>query len=248
MKSKGTTARPGIRLNRFIAESGVCSRRAADTLITEGHVTINGKIAVLGMNVSGQDTIAVDGKPLPSRHRNAYLLLNKPKDCITTASDDRGRRTVLEVVNYHDRIFPIGRLDRNSTGVLLLTNDGELAHRLMHPRYGVEKMYHVVLDKAITRAQAHELEKGIVLEGKRTSPCTIELNARDLTELALTMHEGRNRQVRKMFEEIGFRVQKLDRIMYAGLTAKGLKRGAWRQLTHKETGHLKKLAHLTGDE
>ncbi len=246
MKTKKKPASAGTRLNRYIAEAGVCSRRAADALIAGGHVTVNGKKAALGAQVTIQDIVSIDGKILSLRHRSAYILLNKPKDSITTASDDRGRRTVMEVVNYHDRIFPIGRLDRNSTGVLLMTNDGELAHRLMHPRYGVEKAYHIILDKPLARPQARELEKGIMLEGKQTSPCKIEMNAADNTELVMTMHEGRNRQVRKMFEELGFRVQKLDRILYAGLTTKGLKRGEWRSLTRSETARLKKMVKLTG--
>ncbi|HET7152543.1 MAG TPA: pseudouridine synthase, partial [Candidatus Kapabacteria bacterium] len=162
--------------------------------------------------------------------------------------DERGRRTVLEIVNYHDRVFPVGRLDRNSTGVLLLTNDGELAHRLMHPRYGVEKTYYVVLDKPITRVHAKEIEQGIMLEGEKTAPCKIEINPADKTEVAIAMHEGRNRQVRRMFEELGYLVTKLDRILYAGLTARGIKRGEWRPLTRTELSHLKKLTGLSEAE
>lgn len=238
----------GTRLNRYIAEAGICSRRAADTLISEGRVTINGKRATLGTPVTPGDTVAVDGKVISNKRRSAYLLFNKPKDCITTAKDERGRRTVLEIVNYHDRVFPIGRLDRNSTGVLLLTNDGELAHRLMHPKYGVEKMYYVVLDKAITRAQAKEIEQGVILDGEKTAQCKIEINPADKKELVVTMHEGRNRQVRRMFEELGYLVTKLDRVLYAGLTARGIKRGEWRPLTRTEISHLKKLTGFSEAE
>jgi len=234
-----------VRLNRFIAEAGICSRRAADTLIGEGRVTINGKKAILGMHVTPQDSVLVDGKIISNKHRSAYLLFNKPKDCITSAHDERGRRTVLDVINYHDRIFPVGRLDRNSTGVLLLTNDGELAHRLMHPRYGVEKTYFVVLDKPLQRMHAKEIENGIMLEGEKTSECKIDVNANDKTELTLTMHEGRNRQVRRMFEEYGYLVAKLDRIVYAGLTPRGIKRGEWRHLIRSEIARLRKLVRLT---
>jgi 23S rRNA pseudouridine2605 synthase len=206
---------------------------------------VNGKRATLGMQVSPQDTVAVDGKSISHKRRSAYLLFNKPKDCITTAKDERGRRTVLEIVNYHDRVFPVGRLDRNSTGVLLFTNDGELAHRLMHPRYGVEKTYYVVLDTPITRAHAKEIEQGVPLDGENIAPCKIEINPADKTELAVTMHEGRNRQVRRMFEELGYLVTKLDRILYAGLTARGIKRGEWRALTRVELSHLKKLTGIS---
>ena len=248
MNTKKLPEQESVRINRYLAEAGICARRAADALIAEGRVTINGAIAVLGTKVQPGDEVSVDGKPVGRKQKDAYLILNKPKDCITTASDERGRRTVLDLIGYHDRVFPIGRLDRNSTGVLLLTNDGELAHRLMHPRFNVEKMYLVHLDKDIPRAVVIRLERGIMLDGERTAPVEINVNPHDAKELAITMHEGKNRQVRRMFEAMEFEVTKLDRIMYAGLTVKGMKRGEWRKLTNREVLHLKKLVKLDTNE
>ncbi len=244
MPARSTPEKETVRLNRFLAEAGVCSRRNADALIAEGRVTVNGAKAQLGTQVAPADTVMVDGKAVRHRFRHTYIILNKPKDCVTTASDERGRTTVIDIVGHRERIFPVGRLDRNSTGVLLLMTDGDLAHRLMHPRYGVEKTYLVHLDAPITRPSVKQLEEGIVLDGEKTAPVKIEVNPRDASELTVTMHEGRNRQVRRMFEALGMLVKKLDRVVYAGLTAKGLPRGGWRPLTNAEVAKLRKLVKL----
>jgi 23S rRNA pseudouridine2605 synthase len=244
MPKSTTPEKETLRLNRFLAEAGVCSRRNADALIADGHVTINRKRATLGMQVAPEDTVMVDGKAVGHRHRHTYVLLNKPKDCVTTSSDERGRRTVIEIVGHRERIFPVGRLDRNSTGVLLLMTDGDLAHRLMHPRYEVEKTYLVQLESTITRQTVQQLEKGILLDGEMTAPVKIEVNPRDPSVLTLAMHEGKNRQVRRMFEEMGLMVNKLERVVYAGLTTKGVPRGAWRTLSGAEVARLRKLVKL----
>ncbi len=233
-----------IRLNKYIAASGLCSRRKADELISMGFVRINGEtVTELGVRViPGKDRVTVKGREILLDAKLVYILLNKPKDYITTAHDEKNRKTVLDLVPATHRLFPVGRLDRNTTGALLLTNDGDLAYHLTHPSFEVEKSYRVKLDKPISAAQLHELTRGIHLSDGKTAPGNawiIEGTKR--LEVALVIHEGKNRQVRRMFESLGFTVKRLDRFSYAGLTTTGLKRGEWRFLTAREIKNLYQL-------
>ena len=236
----------GVRLNKVIADSGAASRRAADEMIREGRVKINGSVVTeLGTRVKGNDKVTIDNKLISDPPRHSYVLLNKPKDTITTTSDERGRRTVLDLVEYHDRIYPVGRLDRNTTGVLLLTNDGDLSHRLMHPRYGVERLYDVELDKPLENRHARKIAAGVTFEnGEETQPCELFVEERDARVLSIQLREGKNREVRRLFEEFGYTVVRLHRSQYAGLTVRGLARGEWRPLTRREISALRRLVNL----
>ncbi len=227
-----------VRLNKFIAASGLCSRRAADRLIREGRVRVNGKVVTeLGMRiVPDQDEVYVGKRRIEPQVEKIYLLLNKPKGIITTRHDERGRRTVMDLLppSMRSKVFPVGRLDRTTTGVLLLTNDGILAHALMHPSMAVEKIYRVVLDRSLTHRDLHRLIEGIELEdGVAMADEAVVLSA-DRTEVGVRLHLGRNRIIRRMFEQLGYRVQRLDRTVFAGLTKKNLPRGKWRPLSPKE--------------
>jgi pseudouridine synthase len=187
----------------------------------------------------------VDGKLISDPERHVYILLNKPKDTITTTSDEKGRRTVLDLIDARERIYPVGRLDRNTTGVLLLTNDGDLANRLMHPRHGVARLYDVVLDKPLELRDARAITAGVELEnGDKTQPCEIDMEDRDRQHLRITLYEGKNREVRRLFEHFGYEVTRLDRKLYAGLSARGLARGEWRRLERKEISSLRRLVDL----
>ncbi len=231
-----------IRLNKFLAMAGIASRRAADELITNGEVTVNGTVVTeLGVKIHPQqDSISVDGRPVSIAQNIVYILLHKPKDFITTSSDEKGRRTVLDLVNVKERIYPVGRLDRQTTGVLLLTNDGELANKLMHPSSNVVKSYHVSLNKSLDQIHASKLTSGVYLEDGKTAPAELDIiPGTKSKEVVLHIHEGKNRQVRRMFESFGYDVEKLHRIAYAGLTLHGLGRGRWRFLTPKEIKNLK---------
>lgn len=233
-----------LRLNRFLAMVGVASRRAADAMITNGEVELNGAVVMeLGAKVNPQsDIVKVNGQTYSLAQKLIYILLNKPKDFITTASDDKGRRTVLDLINIKERIYPVGRLDRQTTGVLLLTNDGMLANKLMHPSSEVIKSYHVSLDKGLDTVHAEKLASGVFLEDGKTAPAELEIipgtKSRDVI---IHIHEGKNRQVRRMFESFGYEVERLHRVEYAGLTVAGLQRGYWRHLTDREVKGLKKL-------
>ncbi len=234
-----------IRLNKFISNSGVCSRREADVLITAGVITVNGKIeTTLGTKVSKDDTVVYEGQTLTAE-KKAYVLLNKPKDFITTLDDPQGRKTVMELVkNAGDfRLFPVGRLDRNTTGLLLLTNDGELTKRLTHPKHGVKKLYHVGLDKPLTRADMATISQGIELEGEKVVPDAISYVGEevDKTQVGIELHSGQNRVVRRIFESLDYKVIKLDRVLFAGLTKRDLPRGHWRFLNDKEVQFLKMI-------
>lgn len=236
-----------IRLNKYLAMCGVASRRKADELIQQGRVTVNGEVITqLGVKINPlKDKVAVDGKPIKPEEKLIYIVLNKPKDCITSVRDEKGRRTVLDLVKVKQRIFPVGRLDRNTTGVLLLTNDGELAYRLTHPKYKIEKAYKVEIDKPIKPEDIEKLKRGIMLDGRKTEACEIYiLPNSDRKELGITIHEGRYRQVRRMFERLGYKVRKLHRVSFGGITVSGMKRGEWRYLTEKEIKKLKKLVGL----
>jgi 23S rRNA pseudouridine2605 synthase len=230
-----------IRLNRYIASSGICSRRDADELISKGVVQVNGKVVTeLGTQVQPDDTVKVNGKIIKNE-RKVYILLNKPKDTVTTTDDPQGRRTVLDLIGQVEaRVFPVGRLDRNTTGVLLLTNDGELAGRLTHPRYNIRKIYEVETLQNVTDEMLDSLKKGIELEdGPMKVDAIAFLDPASKRFLQVEIHSGKNRVIRRMFEHLGIEIVKLDRVYFAGLTKKNLSRGHWRYLNPKEIGWLK---------
>ena len=235
------------RLQKVIAQAGICSRRKAEELITNGLVTVNGKVvSELGTKVSENDKITVNGKPLFNKEKLVYLVLNKPRNTVATVSDDRGRKTVLDCIeNIKQRIYPVGRLDYDTTGVLLLTNDGDLAHKLTHPSKEIDKTYIATIKGEITKEDIELLEQGIMIDGKKTSPCKANLNKfnkeKNKSIVELTIHEGRNHQVKKMFEAIGKEVIKLHRDTFAGISSKGLYEGQYRKLTPKEIEELKTL-------
>jgi 23S rRNA pseudouridine2605 synthase len=232
-----------IRLNRYLSMSGVASRRDADDLIKAGVVSVNGVVVTeLGTKVGPGDKVVYGGQRL-SREKKRYVLLNKPKDFITTTDDPRDRRTVMALVEQActERIYPVGRLDRHTTGLLLLTNDGDLAKKLTHPAHGAEKIYHVTLDKNVTHAHLEQLVKGVPLDdGPAHADEARYVDAAGKREVGLKLHMGRNRVVRRMFEALGYEVLKLDRVVFAGLTKKDLPRGKWRHLGEKEVVFLTK--------
>jgi 23S rRNA pseudouridine2605 synthase len=236
-----------IRLNKFLALAGIGSRRSNDELILSGDVKVNGKVVQeLGVKVNPhRDSVTVRGNQVFVEQKLHYLILNKPKDTITTVKDERGRTTVMDLVKVRERVYPIGRLDRNTTGVLLLTNDGELANALTHPRREVERIYHVRLERGLLDGDVKKLMQGVRLEDGVAKASYIEmLKKSKRRELFLSLLEGRNREVRRMFEVLGYDVKKLDRISFAGITTTGLSRGKWRKLQHKEVEHLKKVSGL----
>lgn len=235
-----------IRLNKYIANSGICSRREADKLITTGTVKVNGKtVTELGTKVSTSDKVTVGDQRL-QREKLRYVLLNKPRNCITTSDDPLKRDTVMTFVKgaCRERIYPVGRLDRNTTGVLLLTNDGILAKKLTHPRYGIRKIYHIFLDQPLTKADLLEIAGGVDLDDGFIKVDRIEYVAdgKDKREIGLELHSGKNRVVRRIFEKLGYKVEKLDRVSFAGLTKKNLPRGRWRFLEEKEVNVLKMIS------
>ena len=233
-----------MRLNRFIAHAGICSRREADTFITAGSVEVNGKvISEMGYKVMPGDSVKFDGRLL-TPEKMEYILLNKPKNFLTTTEDDKGRKTVMDLVSNasKSRLLPVGRLDRSTTGLLLFTNDGELAAKLTHPRYAVRKIYHVVLDRVLKVSDLQQIEKGVELEDGSISVDAISYIAgATKREVGLEIHSGRNRIVRRIFEHLGYEVSKLDRVIFAGLTKKDLPRGQWRALDAKEVSFLKMI-------
>jgi 23S rRNA pseudouridine2605 synthase len=234
-----------IRLNKYMADAGVASRRKADEIIESGAVKVNGKtVTKLGTMVRLSDLVTVNGDPISQPEKDVYILLNKPKDYISTTDDELNRRTVMDIVRKKERLFPVGRLDRNTTGVLLITNDGELSHRLMHPSYQVIRSYSVRLDKPLEIDHAHMIAKGVELEGVKTAPAEILIDPKDKTHIYISLTEGKNREVRRLFEEFGYRVKQLDRKAYGTLTAKGLPRGQYRHLDRKEVLALRRLVGL----
>ncbi len=239
---KKTGKEEQLRLNKFIANSGLCSRREADELIEQGFITVNGeKITELGAKVNPDDDVRYKNKKLKSE-KPVYILLNKPKDVVTTLSDEQNRRTVIDIVKNAcpQRVYPVGRLDRNTTGVLLLTNDGELAKRLTHPKYKKRKIYHVVLDKPVVKRHMDDIVEGIELEDGVIAADAISYPEEDdKTQVGIEIHSGQNRVVRRIFEKLGYKIKKLDRVYFAGLTKKNLQRGKWRFLTGKEVHKLK---------
>jgi len=240
--SEKPESRDGIRLNRFIANSGVCSRREADGLISAGDIKINGKTVIeLGTQVGPGDKVTYRGKRL-SGERKVYVLLNKPKDCVTTVKDPQGRITVIDMVRgcCEERIYPVGRLDRTTTGVLLLTNDGEVAEALTHPSYNQKKIYHIHLARKITPSDMEKIAEGFELEDGFIRPDSVHyVESADRKQVGMEIHSGRNRVVRRIFEHLGYSVSRLDRVYFAGLTKKGLSRGRWRFLTDREVARLK---------
>lgn len=231
-----------LRLNRFLSNSGVCSRREADKFISSGCVTVNGKVvSELGTKVSLYDEVKFNGAILNPQDK-VYLLLNKPKGFVTTTDDPQERKTVMDLVEKacKERIYPVGRLDKETTGVLLFTNDGELSKKLTHPSYQKKKIYHVYLDTPLTKNHLLEISKGVKLEdGAITADAISYVNENDKKEVGIEIHSGKNRIVRRIFSHFGYEVQKLDRVYFAGLTKKNLPRGKWRFLTQAEINQLK---------
>ncbi|MDH4070796.1 MAG: rRNA pseudouridine synthase [Ignavibacteria bacterium] len=238
-----------VRLNRYLSMCGIASRRKADDMIEAGRVMLNGTVVKeLGIRIRpGVDQIFVDGAEAVMVKEPQYLVLNKPKDTITTLSDEKGRRTVIDLIRSRERVYPIGRLDRNTTGVLLFTSDGSFAHQLMHPRFRIPKSYRVRCDNPVTREHMAMLRSGVRLSDGVTGPADIRsLPGGKGTEVGITIHEGRNRQVRRMFELLGYEVKSLDRVAYGPITYEGLIRGSVRKLTIREIRALRRLA--LGDE
>lgn len=231
-----------IRLNKYLANAGVCSRREADDFIQSGLVTVNGEVVTeLGTKVMRTDEVVFHDRPV-SLEKKVYVLLNKPKDTVTTSDDPQNRKTVMDLVKgaCPERIYPVGRLDRNTTGVLLLTNDGELASKLTHPKFMKKKVYHVILDKEVTAHDMQQIRDGITLSDGEIHADAIEYaNEQDKTQVGIEIHSGKNRIVRRIFESLGYRVMRLDRVQFAGLTKKNVRRGDWRFLTEKEVSMLR---------
>lgn len=228
-------------MNRFIANAGICSRREADLLIEAGEIKVNGEVVKeMGFKVQLTDNVQY-GKKILNREKLVYVLLNKPKDFLTTTDDPEGRKTVMDLVANAstERIFPVGRLDRNTTGLLLFTNDGELAQKLTHPSNGIKKIYQVELDKPITKADFQKVSEGLELEDGKVEVDDLALLGESNKFLGIEIHVGRNRIVRRIFEHLGYEVITLDRVQYAGLIKKDLPRGNWRYLTEKEVIRLK---------
>jgi 23S rRNA pseudouridine2605 synthase len=232
-----------IRLNRFIANSGACSRRDADEHIKNGNVTVNGRLVTdMGTKVTYDDDVRLRNKKL-SAEKKVYILMNKPKDYVTTVEDPHAEHTVLDLIGdgCTERVYPVGRLDKATTGVLLLTNDGDLTGKLTHPKYKRKKIYHVWLDHPVTKNDLFKLTEGIELEGENIAADAIAYaDTEDKSQIGIELHSGQNRVIRRMFESIGYKVKKLDRVYFAGLTKKNLKRGKWRFLTDKEVSMLKR--------
>jgi 23S rRNA pseudouridine2605 synthase len=232
-----------LRLNRFIANSGVCSRRDADEHIKNGFISVNGQIVTdMGTRVSYDDDVRFKNKRL-SAEKKVYILMNKPKDYVTTVEDPHAEHTVLELIgdSCRERVYPVGRLDKATTGVLLLTNDGDLAGKLTHPKYKRRKIYHVFLDRPVIKNDLFKLTEGIELDGLTIVADAVSYaDPDDKTQIGIELHSGQNRVIRRMFESLGYRVKKLDRVYFAGLTKKNVERGKWRYLNDKEISMLKR--------
>lgn len=244
MEYKEVLADPNepIRLNKFLANAGICSRREADEFISAGVVSVNGEVVTeLGTKVKRSDEVKFHDQPV-NIERKVYVLLNKPKDCVTTSDDPQERKTVMDFVKdaCKERIYPVGRLDRNTTGVLLLTNDGDLASKLTHPKFLKKKIYHVYCDKNVTKSDLDQIAAGVTLDdGEIHADAVSYASDTDKSQVGIEIHSGKNRIVRRIFESLGYRVIKLDRVYFAGLTKKGLRRGDWRYLTEQEVNFLR---------
>ena len=230
-------------LNKFVAHAGICSRRDAAELVKKGNIKVNGiLITEPGHKVSIRDDIRVNGKKIQAQKNLVYILLNKPKDYLTTTDDPQGRKTVLDLIQRAtmERVYPVGRLDRNTSGVLLLTNDGELAQKLTHPKHEVKKIYHVTLNKDLDKKDFEKILKGVLLEDGLARVDTLAYaDTKDKKQIGIELHSGRNRIVRRIFEHLGYDVKNLDRVMFAGLTKKNIERGKWRFLKETEIRTLK---------
>lgn len=244
-KKKEVTTPEEMPLNKFLAHCGVASRRESAEIVKEGHVAVNDEIITEpAFRVKSDDKVIYNGKRLSIVQQMVYILLNKPKDYITTTSDPQQRKTVLQLINKAttERVYPVGRLDRNTSGVLLLTNDGDLTQKLTHPSFNVKKIYEVKLDKPLSKAHFTEILTGIELEdGPIHADALAYADGKDKSIIGIEMHSGRNRIVRRIFEHLGYEVKNLDRVMYAGLTKKNVERGKWRFLQEKEIRNLKHL-------
>lgn len=247
--SPSPRAAEGIRLNRYIALAGICARRKADELIADGRVKLNGEVVTqMGIRVSASDVVEVGGNRItPLDHE--YILLNKPSNFITTNSDEKDRKIVLDLIEDPEikksGIFPVGRLDRNTVGLLLLTNDGELAHRLMHPRFQIDKLYHVTTESPVLPHQLAELKGGVEVDGESLNLDDVQyINLPRKNELGILLHEGKNRHIRRMLAAVGHDSINLERIKYAGLSTEGVRRGKWRRLTKIEIKRLRRLVKL----
>ncbi|HSC53630.1 MAG TPA: pseudouridine synthase [Phnomibacter sp.] len=230
-------------LNKYVAHGGLCSRRDAAIWVKEGKIKVNGKVVLEpSYKVQPGDKVTSNGKLVEPKQHLVYILLNKPKDFLTTASDDQGRKTVMDIIKNAttERVYPVGRLDRNTTGVLLLTNDGDLAQQLTHPKFEIKKIYEVRLDKPVIKADLDQLVQGITLDdGPISADAAAYADPKDKSVIGVEIHSGRNRIVRRMFEHLGYDVKNLDRVMFASLTKKNVERGKWRFLTEKEVRLLK---------
>ena len=235
---------PGERLNKYIAHCGIASRRKAAEIIASGQVKVNGQVVIeSGYKVQPDDVVSYQGKDVKPEVQKVYLLINKPKDYITTTSDERGRRTIMDLLkrDVRQRVYPVGRLDRMTTGLLLLTNDGDLAKKLSHPSYEIKKIYQVTLNRSMTPTDLNKLRSGVDLEDGKAVPDAVDFvrGSTSGKDLGIELHSGKNRIIRRMFEHFGYEVVKLDRVYYAGLTKKDLPRGRYRHLTGQEVIMLK---------
>lgn len=231
-----------MRLNKYIAHCGIASRRAADTLIMQGHVTVNGTVVQeMGYKVQEKDVVKFKGKPVKPVDKLVYYLLNKPRNVLSTSQDERGRKTVIDILakKVPERVYPVGRLDRNTSGLILLTNDGELTKKLSHPSHKVPKVYQVTLDKNLSLKDFESIRNGITLEDGEIKADSLHYVEGTKREVQIEMHSGKNRIVRRIFEHLGYEIVKLDRVYYAGLTKKNLPRGFFRALTKEEVRMLK---------
>lgn len=239
---KTTSSSSPMRLNKFVAHCGICSRRGAADLVKAGQISVNGKVEINpAYEVQPRDQISYQGKFIRPEENKVYILMNKPKNTITTSKDEMDRNTVMKLLDgkIDERIYPVGRLDRNTTGLLLLTNDGELSLKLSHPSFKVKKIYHVGLDRNLTKADLTKISEGITLEDGEIKVDGIDYVGDHRDEIGVEIHSGKNRIVRRIFEHLGYEVKKLDRVFYAGLTKKNLPRGKFRHLTKQEIITLK---------
>lgn len=232
-----------MRINKFLAECGVGSRRACDKLIIEGVVTVNGNVATVGTDVELSDKVCVRGKRVGHNNKTYYIMLHKPKGYVTTVSDELGRKTVMDLVDINARLFPVGRLDYDTEGLLLLTNDGDIANKLTHPANKIDKTYIARLSGKLTQSEVTKLQNGVDIDGKLTAPAEVAILQQDEhhTRVQITIHEGRNRQVKRMFESVGKEVEFLKRVQVGELYLGGLSRGKYRFLTDKELQYLRSL-------
>lgn len=235
-----------MRLNKYLAHCGVASRRGADTLIMQGHVTVNGQVVQeMGYKVREKDVVHFRGKPIKPVDKLVYYLLNKPRNVLSTSSDERGRKTVIDIIakKVPQRVYPVGRLDRNTSGLILLTNDGDLTKKLSHPSHNVPKVYHVTLDKPLAQKDFEAIKNGIQLEDGEVKADSLHFfEDKTRRDVQIELHSGKNRIVRRIFEHLGYEIVKLDRTYYAGLTKKNLPRGFYRHLTKEE---IRMLKHFT---